>query len=107
MAPVVADDHSAALCSASAQEEVQEQQQVSVAVVKIGTHQLHVTDDKRTWEQLGKQGKTAYSPNELQRMLDAVGLAEEHADHAKEILLTVKDVFFDGGYIEKTEKLGE
>ncbi|QOX78753.1 hypothetical protein FY034_07355 [Trichlorobacter lovleyi] len=107
VAPDAGNDHSASLYSASAQGEVQEQQQASVAVVKIGTHQLHITDDKPTWEKLGKQGKTAYSINELQRMLDTVGTAGEYADHAKELLLCIKDEFSDGGYIEKTVKLGK
>lgn len=98
-------DNSGAVCSAAAAE--QGGQPVKVLVVKAGSHELHITDDKQTWQQLGKQGNTAYSINELQRLIDTVDLAGEHADHAKELLMCIKDEFRDGGYIKKVVKLEE
>jgi len=76
----------------------------TVTVAQVGSHTLHITDHQPTWRQLFADGKTAYSPNELQRMAKAVELAgEEHRDHVRDLLLTAKEVF--GGYIEKTEQL--
>jgi hypothetical protein len=49
------------------------------------------------------EGQTAYSNHELQRLAQAVQLADEHADHTKEIIMTAKEIF--GGYILKTEAL--
>mgnify|MGYP002347571419 CR=1 FL=1 len=74
-----------------------------VTVAQIGNHQIHITDHQPTWQGLMAEGKTAYSNHELQRLAKAVELAEEHADHAKDLILSAKEIF--GGYILKTEAL--
>jgi hypothetical protein len=75
----------------------------TVTVATIAGHSIHITDDQATWRKLMDEGQTAYSNHELQRLAQAVQLADEHADHTKEIIMTAKEIF--GGYILKTEAL--
>ena len=101
-APAPDHDHPAPPCNASPQPG----NKGRVTIAQVAGRQIHIADDPHTWQQLMDQGKTAYSPNELQRVAKAVQLAgEKHGDHVREVLLTAKELF--GGYIEKTEALTE
>jgi len=89
---------------ASPQPQTEPKQASLVTIAKIKDRQIHITDHQPTWSALMDEGKTAYSNHELQRLAKAVELAgPEQAEHAKEILMGIKDVF--GGYILKTEAL--
>lgn len=75
-----------------------------VTVLKVGSHQLHITDHQPTWQALMDEGKAAYSNHELQRLTRAVELAgPEHEEHVKGILMGIKDPSVFGGYILKVE----
>lgn len=99
-APVV-DDHSAALCSAPAQEGVAGSRPFLAKGVWQNGHEYYVTDSPDEYRRLQAERETVFSPKEIEALNDAQRLGA--TDHELQIMIESKRVL--GGFFTQTEEL--
>jgi hypothetical protein len=95
------NDHSAALCSASAREETGGRPVCAKLRSKTG-HEYYVTDSPSEYKRLQAESATVFSPKEIDIVKQATSLGA--TEHELQIMFECKRVF--GGFFTKTEKLG-
>ena len=101
VAPAAGNDHSAALCSASAPEGGAGSRSVLAKLRSKSGHEFYVTDSPDEYRRLQAERATVFSPKEIGAVKEAQRLGA--TDHELQIMFECKRVL--GGHIVKTEEL--
>jgi hypothetical protein len=99
--PTIGNDHSAALCSASAQEGVAGPRPVLIKARWESGHEFYVTDSPDEYRRLQAEGATVFSPKEIEAIKQAQQLGA--TEHDLQVLFESKRVL--GGFFTETKEL--
>lgn len=97
----VVDDHSAALCSASAQEGAAGSRPMIAKLKSKSGHDYYITDSPDEYRRLQAESATVFSPKEIEAIKQAQHLGA--TDHDLQVLFESKRVL--GGFFTQTEEL--